>query len=302
MTRGADEIRTCFVAAPAGLRLDALRDSLRSHGLRMLVPQELSAGTDWASEIKKQLSLADLVIGVFPSERQSPWVLFELGQASALGRRILLITSPDSDPVPFALQEFLVLRTDLENREAIDFALDQVLSAPRRRQPRDAPRLRDLPGLGDKADALLSRLDQSIASNDAGSLEDVVAEAVLDSGADVVVASPVPDLGADLAVWSDVLEPFVGNPLLIELKIRVHGAPAAQQAVQQVAAHLAAAGARWGLLLYGEGPPPEDPAWLACPPNVLVIPLRSLLETLRVRAFPEVVRDLRNRRVHGGEP
>jgi len=33
-----------------------------------------------------------LVIGVLTSERQSPWVLFELGQASALGRRIVLIT------------------------------------------------------------------------------------------------------------------------------------------------------------------------------------------------------------------
>jgi hypothetical protein len=63
--------------------------------------------------------------------------------------------------------------------------------------------------------------------------------------------------------------------------------------------YLGASGSRWALLLYGDGPDPEDQAWSASPPNVLVLSLRSLLEALRSQAFPEVVRDLRNRRVHG---
>ena len=110
--------------------MGVLRATLESRGLRVLVPQDLAAGSDWASEIQKQLSQADIVIGVLTAERQSPWVLFELGQASALGRRIVLITSPKSDPIPFALHQVLVLRIDLDNQDAIGFALDQVLSAP----------------------------------------------------------------------------------------------------------------------------------------------------------------------------
>jgi len=92
--------KTCFISAPAGADLSVLRHLLRDRGLRVLVPHDLDVGTDWTSEAQKQLSRADLVIGVLGSERQSRWVLFEMGQASALGRRILLITPPHSEPIP----------------------------------------------------------------------------------------------------------------------------------------------------------------------------------------------------------
>jgi len=298
-TKETSEIKSCFISAPAGAHLDVLRESLESRGLRVLVPQDLTVGTDWASEIHKQLSQADLVIGVLTSERQSSWVLFELGQASALGRRILLITSPEADPIPFALHQFLVLRIGLDNREAIGFALDQVLSAPRRQQRDGAPHLPRLAGLGNEADALMAALDRSLASHDWRSVEQVVADALRSSGVDVVVTSPERDVGADFAVWSDVLEPFVGNPLLIEVKAKIRGKADAQRAIRQLTSYLGASGSRWALLLYADGPDPEDQAWSGGPPNVLVLSLRSLLETLRTRAFPELVRDLRNRRVHG---
>src|SRR5882724_5388185 len=102
-------IKTCFVAAPRGVPLVVLRESLLVRGIQPLIPEELSLGTDWASEIQRQIAQADLVIGILPKGRQSAWVLFELGQAFALGRRILLIASPKSEGVPFTLQRLLVL-------------------------------------------------------------------------------------------------------------------------------------------------------------------------------------------------
>jgi hypothetical protein len=293
-------MKTCFISAPAGAPLGVLRAALESRGLRVLVPQDLTAGSDWASEIQKQLSQADIVIGVLTSERQSPWVLFELGQASALGRRIVLITSPKSDPIPFALHQILVLRIDLDNQDAIGFALDQVLSAPDL-QPKKSPtsQKKTISGLGTKTDHLLAAFDLALASNDFRSLEQIVADALQSSGADVIAPSPSRDIGADFAVWSDVLEPFVGNPLIVEIKARIRGRSDATRALKQLRSYLDASGSRWALLLYGEGPAPENKAWSDCPPNILALPLRSLLEALRTQAFPEVVRDLRNRRVHG---
>lgn len=296
---GTSALKTCFISAPAGARLGVLRASLESRGLRVLVPHDLAVGTDWASEIQKQLSKADLVIGVLTSERQSPWVLFELGQASALGRRIVLITSPNADPIPFALHQFLVLRIDLDNQEAIGFALDQLLSAPDQPRRDPVPQSARLAGLGTKADDLMAALDRSLASSDWHSLEQVVADALRSSGADVVVTSPTRDIGADFAVWSDVLEPFVGNPLLVEVKTRIRGKADAHRAIRQLKSYLGASGSRWALLLYGDGPDPDSQSWSGSPPNVLVLSLRSLLEALRTRGFPELVRDLRNRRVHG---
>lgn len=291
--------KTCFISAPAGSELSVLRAALESRGLRVLVPHELAVGTDWASVVQRQISQADLVVGVLTSERESPWVLFELGQASALGRRIVLITSPKAEPIPFSLQQFLVLRIDLDNHDAIAFALDQVLSAPepvKRVRPKQGLAAA---GLGHKTDELMATLERLLAGHDWRSVEQVVADALRASGADVVVTSPSPSIGVDLAVWSDVLEPFVGNPLLVEVKARIRGESDANDAVRQLASQVGASGSRWALLLYGEGPPSEAGVWASGPPNVLTLSLRALLESLRTHAFSEVVRDLRNRRVHG---
>ncbi len=291
------QIKTCFISAPLGANLGGLRAALEARGVRVLVPHELSVGADWASEIKNEISRADLVIGVVPSPRQAPWVLFELGQASALGRRIVLITSPKADPVPFSLHQFVTLRIDLNNTEAIGFALDQLMSAPKPSRERRIVSKATF-GLGGKADTLIATLERSLADADWAAIDAVVAEALRHSGTDVVVTSPDHDVGVDFAVWSDVLEPFVGNPLLIEVKSKLKSKTAASQAFRQLATYMGKSGSRWALLLYGEGPADENELGPSLP-NVLVLSLRSLLERLRTQSFPELVRDLRNKRVHG---
>jgi len=69
------QIKACFVAAPGGLALDTLHDSLLAHNIRPLVPQELFAGRERASEIQRELLEADLVVGILLRGKQSPWVL-----------------------------------------------------------------------------------------------------------------------------------------------------------------------------------------------------------------------------------
>lgn len=302
MIKESRTIKTCFVLAPRGISLEILRQSLIAHGIRPLIPEELSAGTDWASEIQRQLTLADLVVGILPTGRQSSWVLFELGQALALGRRILLIAPPKSEGVPYTLQRLLVLRTEPDNREAIDFALDQLLSAPPEPSVEEHRKPFRPSLLGDQADALIARFEQEMKSGNELGLEKIVLDALQSSGTDAVVESQGHDRGADLAVWSDVLEPFVGNPLLIEIKRRIRDKEAATKSFRQLSSYLGASGAWWALMLYGDGPLPDDRFWSRCPPNILLMPIRSLLEALRRQSFPEIVRDLRNRRVHSVRP
>lgn len=302
MTKETRTIKNCFVAAPRGISLEGLRDSLASRGIRPLIPEELLAGTDWASEIQRQLVQADLVIGILPAGRQSPWVLFELGQAWALGRRILLIASPKSESIPFALQRMLVLRTEPDNRQAIDFALDQLLSAPPEPQAEEHRKPLKATGLGERADAIIAGFDQWLLSGTEQDLENMLSDVLRRSGTDVVVQSAQRDRGADFAVWSDVLEPFVGNPVLVEIKRRILDKKALNSALTQLSSYLAASGTQWALLLYADGPPPDDRFWNKCPPNILLMQIRPLLEALRTKSFPEIVRDLRNRRVHSVRP
>jgi hypothetical protein len=291
--------RTCFIAAPTGADLVVLRTILKERGLRVLVPSDLEVGVDWASEIQEQLGRADLVIGVITADQNSPWVLFELGQASALGRRIVLIASPKAEPIPFGFHQFVVIRTEIDNADAIGFALDQVLSAPATSKRERSNQPKALTGLGLKADEFIARLDRDLSAKDWRSVEELVADALRASGADLVVTSPSGDLGADIAVWSDVLEPFVGNPLLVEVKAAARGKADVTRAARQLAGYVGASGSRWGVLLYGAHPEVDGEVFAASPPNIFVLSIRSLLERLRAQAFPEVIRDLRNRRVHG---
>lgn len=291
--------KTCFIAAPAGANLAVLRTMLDERGLRVLVPSDLEVGADWASEIGQQIGQADLVIGVITNDHNSPWVLFELGQASALGRRIVLIASPKVEPIPFSLHQFLVLRTEIDNADAIGFALDQVLSAPTLSKRERSSSKKVLTGLGNKTDELIQRLDRELTAKNWRSIEKLVADALRSSGADLVVESPDSDFGADIAIWSDVLESFVGNPLLVEVKGALKRPADISRAVGQLEAQVGASGARWGVLLYGAGPELDREVLANPPSNVLVLSIRSLLEHLRFQAFPELVRDLRNRRVHG---
>jgi hypothetical protein len=245
---------------------------------------------------------ADLVIGVLPGNRHAPSVVFELGQAWALGKRILLIASPKAHWLPFPLKRLLVLRVDVKNRTALDFALEQFLSAPEDREPERSRVPFERKALGPQADLLLERLTQWRRVGDGRTLEGIVGDALRNAGTDVVVESPERERGADLAVWSDVLQPFVGNPLLVEVKSRVEDRASARSASEQLVGYIAKSGARWALLLYGDGPSSSAPQWSATPPNVLVMSVEELLRSLRDRAFPEVIRDLRNARVHGVRP
>lgn len=291
--------RKCFLSAPMGQDLTALRRALRVRGVDVLMPQDLTAGIDLADEIRAQIAKVSLVIGVLSGNDSSQWVLFELGIAAALDRRILLITPPDAEPIPFSPRHMLVLRVAPDNEEAIGFALDQILSAPDRKVDDKLPQRREYPGLGEKADELWGSLEQCLAANDWNGIEGIVSEALKHSGADIVVTSPKRDRGADFAVWSDFLENIVGNPLLVEVKARVRSQEDALRITNQISEYVGASGSQWALLLYGDGPGPDSRWWDQTSSNVLALSLKSFFDELRSRTFPELVRDLRNSRVHG---
>jgi hypothetical protein len=240
------------------------------------------------------------VIGVLTPQRRSEWVLFELGQAWANSRQILLIAPPKSIGIPAPLQRFLVVRASLKNRDAISFALDQILAAPRSTPTLKSAKRIEQGGLGARTDVLLATVRTAIAFKDSSALQQVMALALRDSGVDVLAEQGVNDRRVDLAIWSDELQPFVGNPLLVEIKICIRDQNQARTALRRLSLAIEAGGTLWGLFLYGECSVSEQKLWTSAPPNILVISLSSLLEQMRNRPFTEIVRDLRNRRVHGG--
>jgi len=292
-------INTCFISSPAGADLGPLREALSRRNIRVVVPEDLPTGADWSNQIAHSIASVDLVIGVLTSQRRSQWVLFELGQAAALGRQIMLIAPPKLALMPAHLMRFLVVRANLTNREAINFALDQLVASPERISGYVPSKNLPRSALGARADDYAADLRSLLEHEDFRGVERVILEALRGAGTDIVSEATNPDLGADIAVWSDALQPLMGNPLLIEVKARLRRPEDLQRAATQLAAATAASGTLWGLLLYGEG---VSPSWLSkksLPPNILIYSYYELLNQLRTRSFPEIVRDLRNHRVHG---
>jgi hypothetical protein len=154
--------------------------------------------------------------------------------------------------------------------------------------------------LGSDADLIITSLRSALDANDRRGVERLVVQALRGAGADIVSEASNPDLGADIAVWSDALQPFIGNPLLIEVKSRI-GTDEIRRAADQLFTAVASSGGSWGLLLYGRGSEELSPSPRGLPPTILTSPIEELIQQLRTRSFAEVVRDLRNQRVHGGE-
>lgn len=292
----SSQIKTCFVTAAFDAKLQIIRDVLHQNDVRILSADEPGAVHSISEAISEAIDRADLVIGVL-SQQNSQNVLFELGIAVGRRKRILIFAPPKGDSVPSDLQGYLIVRTSLHNREAIEFALGQVLSAPNRSTPQKSKLAPSARPLGEEANVLLSKYSEIVANEDGRRLEELVAEAIKSSGVDVVAQSSREDRGVDLAVWSDAFQSSIGNPLLVEIKARLRSRADFRRASHHLASIAFDSGSTWGLLLYGDGPTNVDLTGMS-PPTVMVVSIREMLQSLRTATFVEIVHDLRHRRVH----
>jgi hypothetical protein len=101
-----------------------------------------------------------------------------------------------------------------------------------------------------------------------------------------------------LAVWSDAFQHSVGNPLLVEIKVRIPLAREISRTLFRFSRSIAAAGSRYGLLLYGHGPNSERLEQIV-ESGVLTLSIEQLFIRLRTETFSTIVNELRNRQAHG---
>ena len=293
MANTAPEAPRLYVSAPSDLDLRPLLDGLKRRGADPYVLSDVAPlGADIAQSLRFAISRADRVLVVLTDKPTLNPVL-EAGIALALGKPLLIIAAPGSS-IPSNLKGQLIAQARPDDLDAINFALDHaeapaVPSADRGSVPRPTGR----PLGQDRANQLLAMLDLSGKQPTGRAYVDVLLEAVEDSrGVGVVSADP----GFDLGVWSDDLDAIGGNPLLVEIKRSLRPG-AVDQVLRALDAHPTA---RLALLVYTEPSPRAELARSRFP--VLVISLQQLLERMASASFAEVVRDLRNRVVHGLEP
>ena len=293
-------IQSCYISAPIGTNIEKIRTSLLERNVEILFPSYKDIARSPHSNVLDLISSADLVVGVITRKRRSDSVIFELGQAVALGRRVVVFAPPKSGYVPFNLRQFPVVRISLSNRKAMDFAFDQILLAPPSPKKIEKLEVHDTRGMGTRINTYLDRIQKAIATNDGLSFEKVVAQVIQEAGIEIVVEAPLGDRRVDLAVWSDVFQEIFGHPLLIEVKLFLRSEAHVRNTLIQCAENTAKSGAAWSLLLYGDGPTLTEKSSASIAPTVLLISAHELLSKMRNQSFVEIIRNLRNQRVHFG--
>lgn len=297
MTAEQSEQQTCFVSAPRSVDIRPLLRVLKRKRIRPIHATHRSVAEHLlVDSLQSLIKDCDLVVAVLGEPSESSWVFFELGLAQAMRKRTIIFAPTSAETLPFEGSNAVVVRTSPDNWTALEFALDQVVCAPKKRAKPRAKSKQTQPNLeplGIKVEHFVRQLSQESTDSAIG-LERLVGDVLRSAGTEVVSEARDKDQYADFAVWSDLLEPHVGNPLLIEVKqtLGLEAVPKFSRAVQD-------ASAGWGLLIYRQDTTQMLSSEMQPPQNVLLIQVEDFINQLQAKTFVEVVKGLRNKSVHG---
>ncbi len=284
-----------FISAPANVDTKPLREILGRMGIIALTVEDIvSPGMLLGEAVLDALREADLVIAVFGRE-VNPNVAYEVGVARGFGKRLLLIAEAKERP-PVDLFGVPYIRTTPDDAEAVEFAVKQVLAVPHHGSREGKEPVQQTHPIDGLADELLTLLRGGKITRE-DQLVHLIYRALEASGVTAASRDKVGDVPVDLAVWSDDLEPWVQNPLIIEVRSLLQSKTDAENAVRQVLNYMQKIRVTTALVLYQTGTPGALAG--ARMPNILFMAVEDLLESLRHSGFGAVIRDLRNKAVHG---
>jgi|GEM_PF-1158059 len=300
-------MRTCYVAAPTNIDLSTITELLTERQMQLIVSADLSSTASTLLEgLVNAISDADLFLAVLSANQSNDQIFIELGIAVAKERRILVLAPPGPLPT-LDIAEIPAIRADATNRDAIGFMLDQVLEVPPRkyRAPLPSPTPQKSQPIGDLADKLLAQLDVPDKHMTEDEIVSLLVQALRKSVPSNVVESPLianrHDSASrpDLIVWSDELGPWIGSPLIIEVKRTLRGEKDYNEAIHQTLSYLHVSQTRSAVIIYVSKTSSVDNVLSLSPPNVFFLDIHELLNAMRTKSFARVMIDLRNRRVHG---
>jgi hypothetical protein len=164
---------------------------------------------------------------------------------------------PEGRTVPYNMQRFLILRIEPNNREAIDFALDQLLSSPAHSANTEVKKSFQSTGLGVDAHTLLARVNESLSTGDYQGLEKVISTP---SNVREPMSSLRPLNGTKaqtLQCGRTYLSLSSAIPSLLKRSFASMTKKSANRIFQQLDSFRGASATRWAVLIYGEGPEPR---------------------------------------------
>lgn len=122
--------RTAFISAPLLTNTGGIRRILQRQGMEAFTADQLVLpGSRLSDILQEAIGNADVVLAIFDSGVNSN-VFFELGFAQALKKRTLILVDADVDPPFIADVGATFLRTKLDNTQAIEVGISELLKVP----------------------------------------------------------------------------------------------------------------------------------------------------------------------------
>jgi hypothetical protein len=210
-------IRSCFLSAPFGVDTRALEQELRDRGFSVTDGRTIVPAAPVVSTIRKGISNADLVCVVTPSTLSAN-TAFEMGLAVGISKNVLVF-APLGSTLPSDVVGITYCSAALDDNRAIGKFLDAFLAHGRTPITSDEPSVKRhrLPP------AEAKRMRGELAHASGKRFEQLVKQLFEASGFIAAEAGGPGEHGADFAVWVDLLQHAFGNPVIVEVKDRLHG-------------------------------------------------------------------------------
>lgn len=290
--------KKAYITAPPLTDTTLVRRALEAKGVSTFSPDELDLpGQNMTEAMRDALTRVDLVVALVDSTKESNLVFYELGLAQALGKPAVVLLARDASAETWVACGIPSIRFDPMNPSGLDFGIDLILATPRQAGKSRPAAEKQTHALGKRAQAFLAQLKEAGDALTADDFETLIADVIRASGVQILSTSEQAQNGINIAVWSNDLSPWVVNPLLIQLKLRPRTARELTDSAELLRRSLSPSGMLWALLLYHGSA--VEPSIVPTPPNVLLLRAETFIEELQTIGFGDLVRRLRNQRVHG---
>jgi len=290
--------KKAYITGPPLTDTAPVRRLLEAKGINTFSPDELNQPSlNLTEAMREALAQADLVVALVDSTKESNLVFYELGLAQALGKPAVVLLTKDASPETWVACGVPSFRFDPLNPASLDYGIDLVLAAPRQGTKSRPTAEKQTHPIGERAEELLSRLKNADGKLTGDDFERIIVDAIRASGVQILSSSEQADKGIDLAVWSNDLSPWMVNPLLIQLKLRPSTFYDFSASIMLLKHSVISGGMMWGLLIYQGSN--FDLSNFPTAHNVLILQAENFIEELRTVGFGDLIRRLRNQRVHG---
>lgn len=287
----------CFISHSFDSEISQVKEALYSLNVEIVNNQFLSGGLTIQELIKKKIKESDFILGVIDSKNEN--VLFELGIAYALNKKIFLITDKDFKSPTFldGVMQFqtnykhdtTLLKLSLKNYIQ---DLESRQRSKKRKSKSETLTSEEITKYKEKIQNLRSiKSEVQLIEFLTNFLTKINVKAV----SELKIAK---GKRVDIAISSDHLSDYFGNPIIIEVKRGNLNKHRISGAIEQLQLYMMKSEAKIGILLYFDESGKRINWEVKNSVNIIILDIEDFVNGIIESGFDRFLIDSRNRLVH----